>query len=410
MTIAIVDGYSTGAALARRLRQLGQRCVHVKSQTHPNAHLARTFEADAYTTDLGYTEDLHTVSEQLAALGVTRVTAGSESGVTLAERLSLDLGLPANTAEQLAARRDKHLMAQAARAAGIATPRATVATSPEEAGAWFAASGLKEAVVKPLKSAGTDNVRFCGSAKEVEAACTSVLAARTIFGHANHAALVQERLAGTEYYVNTVSYEGHHRVAETWRYTKRVGASSTPVYDYEEPVAATTQEARILREFTFAVLDALGIRSSPAHTEIMLTDRGPVLIETGARLGGATAPAVVERYCGASQTALAASTLVNPQSLLGFDDTQIIWTRTLRNVDFVNHHHGKADHRAVQKIAALPSVVAIYSSVNPGELLAPTDDLLSSPGYAYFAAEERHIVERDYARLRAWEHEGLHTV
>jgi biotin carboxylase len=410
MTIAIVDGYSTGAALARRLHKLGERCVHVQSKPQVNDFLRRSFEAEPYAADLGYIADLPTVTDRLAELGVTRVVAGAESGVTLAERLSLRLGLPTNSAEHLGARRDKHLMAQAAGAAGLATPRATVAETPAAAGTWFTASGLPEAVVKPLSSAGADNVRFCRTAQEVEAACASVLEARTIFGDPNHAALVQERLVGAEFYINTVSYDGHHRVAEMWRYTKQVGASSTPVYDYEEPVAATTQEARTLRKFTFAVLDALGIRSSPAHTEVMLTDRGPVLIETGARLGGATAPDIVERYCGVSQTALAAAALVDPQELLDFDDTRTTWTGTVRNVEFVNHRQGPADARAAQKIADLPSVVAVFSAVDPGELIAPTGDLLSSPGYAYLAADERHAVERDYARLRDWERQGLHTV
>ncbi|WP_127452608.1 hypothetical protein [Streptomyces sp. B29(2018)] len=65
------------------------------------------------------------------------------------------------------------------------------------------------------------------------------------------------------------------------------------------------------------MLDALGIRNSPAHTEVMLTATGLVLIETGARLGGATSPAVVEQHCGMSQTALAAAALATPKD---FDD------------------------------------------------------------------------------------------
>jgi hypothetical protein len=81
-----------------------------------------------------------------------------------------------------------------------------------------------------------------------------------------------------------------HRVAEIWRYTKRRGPASTPIYDYEEPVPASSPEAHVLRSFAFSVLDALGITDTPAHTEVMLTPTGPVLIETGARLGGATAP------------------------------------------------------------------------------------------------------------------------
>ncbi|MFE2639484.1 ATP-grasp domain-containing protein [Streptomyces scopuliridis] len=410
MHIAIVDGYSTGAALARQLYALGVTCTHVQSQPQANEHLRRSFDAATYLANLGYDPDLQMVADRLTTLGVSRITAGAESGVTLAEQLSLHLGLPTNSAEHLAARRDKRLMGQAVAASGLATPRTHVARTPTAGRRWFEASGLPEAVVKPLASAGSDNVWFCRTAADVEAACASVLAAPTIFGEPNRAALVQERLVGSEYYINTVSHDGHHRVAEIWRYTKQVSPVSTPVYDYEEPVEATTQEARTLRRFTFAVLDALGIKSSPAHTEVMLTARGPVLIETGARLGGATAPDVVERYCGVSQTSLAAAALVDPQNLLDFDDTQTTWTGAVRHVEFVNHRQGQADANAAQKVAELPSAVAVGSAVDPGELIAPTGSLLSSPGYAYLAADDRDAVERDYARLREWERQGLHTV
>ncbi|MER6121443.1 ATP-grasp domain-containing protein [Streptomyces sp. NPDC001795] len=409
MTIAIVDGYSTGAALAHRLHSLGVDCLHIQSQQHVNAFLQHSFDPSHYTRDLGYTTNQDALTRRLEQDRVTRVIAGTESGVTLAETLALRLNLPTNMPDRRAARRDKNLMAQAVAAAGLATPLATVASTPDDAARWFGESLLDEVVVKPLTSAGTDNVRFCRTENEVRAATAAILGARTIFGEPNQAALVQERLIGDEYYINTVSHEGHHRVAEMWRYTKQIGPAGGPIYDYEEPVAADSPQARNLRDFTFAVLDALGIQATPAHTEVMLTQRGPVLIETGARLGGATSPHIVERYCGVSQTGLTASALIAPDTLLSFDDRHTTWTSAVRNVEFVNHHPGSADPHAPSRIAELPSVVAVFTAVDPGAPLPPTADLLSSPGYAYLAASTRDEVERDYAQLRAWERAGLHT-
>ncbi|WP_329020736.1 ATP-grasp domain-containing protein [Streptomyces sp. NBC_01601] len=409
MTIVIVDGYSTGAALARRLHNLGVDCLHVQSQPYVNGFLQHSFDRSHYAHDFGYTADQDTLVKQLEQHRVTRVIAGTESGVTVSETLALRLHLPTNTPGLRAARRDKNLMARAASAAGLATPLATVASTPDEAARWFGESALSEVVVKPMASAGTDNVRFCRTVGEVWDATTAILTARTVFGEANHAALIQERLIGDEYYINTVSHDGHHRVAEMWRYTKQVGPAGGPIYDYEEPVAADTPEARALREFTFAVLDALGIRATPAHTEVMITERGPVLIEAGARLGGATAPDIVEHYCGVSQTGLTASALIAPETLLSFDDQHATWSCAVRNVEFVNHHHGTADPEAAARIAELPSVVAVFPAVDSDANLQPTVDLLSSPGYAYLAAASRDEIERDYTLLRTWEHAGLHT-
>ncbi|MFJ8018703.1 ATP-grasp domain-containing protein [Streptomyces sp. NPDC096311] len=410
MKIAIVDGYSTGAALADRLHSLGHECVHIQSRPEVNPYLARAFRAEHYAHDLGFAPDTTRLTTWLRRNGVARVVAGSESGVTLAESVSLALDLPTNSAARLRARRDKALMASAVRIAGLATPHGTVARSAAEAADWFMASKLAEAVVKPLASAGTDNVTFCQTPQEVAEASQKILASRTAFGEPNSAVLVQEVVHGTEFYINSVSAGGVHRVAEIWRYTKRRGlTSSTPIYDFEEPVPASGREGRLLRAFVFSVLEALGITETPAHTEVMLTSDGPVLIETGARLGGATAPHIVERFCGISQTSLAATALINPMSLLSFNDSQVQCAGTLRCVELINHFHGPANTSAASKIEELPTAVFVASAAEPGSLLEPTTDLLSSPGYAYLAADERSEVVRDYDALRAWESEGLHT-
>ena len=43
------------------------------------------------------------------------------------------------------------------------------------------------------------------------------------------------------------------------------------------------------------MLDALGIRFGPAHTEVMLTATGPVLVESGARMHGSVPDEIVDR-------------------------------------------------------------------------------------------------------------------
>ncbi|MDT0541265.1 hypothetical protein [Streptomyces lonegramiae] len=409
MKIAIVDGYSTGAALARRLAGAGVACVHVQSRPDVQPFFLRAFRPEDYVLDLGFTEDVTGVAEQLRRHGVSRVLAGTESGVLLAETLSHALGLPTNVPELLHARRDKALMAEAVRAAGLATPHSTVVRSARAAADWFAASGLAEAVVKPLASAGTDGVTFCGSPEEAARAGHAVLSAPNAFGEPNRAVLVQQRVHGTEYYINTVSAAGIHHTAEIWRYTKRVGPEATPIYDFEEPVAPASAEGQVLTAFAGEVLDALGIAETPAHTEVMLTPEGPVLIETGARLGGATAPDVVDTYLGLSQTSLAVAAVTDPQSLGSHGAAEVSGGRWLRCVEFINHHRGRVSAEALTKISELPSVVFATPAADPGTLLDPTTDLLTSPGYAYFAASNLTELIHDYETLRAWEHQGIYT-
>ncbi|MEV7214537.1 ATP-grasp domain-containing protein [Kitasatospora cineracea] len=409
MRIAVVDGYSTGRLLVEALRRHGAECVHVRSAPDTSAYFTRGFRADDYLREVVHAGDPAATAAALSGLDIARVVAGTESGVLLADALADLLGLPGNRPELLAARRDKRLMAAAADAAGLAVPLGRAFDDPDAAARWCAGTGPAEAVVKPPSSAGSDQVRFCTGPEEVRRAAAAVLATRDLYGAVNEQVLVQERLRGTEYYVNTVSHRGVHRVAELWRYTKRVGPAGTPVYDYEEPVAPDADEAAPVREFALRVLDALGVESGAAHTEVMVTARGPVLIESGARLGGGTLPWVSEKYSGVSQTSLLTESLLDPGRLSRFDDTATAWSGTVRNVALINPAAGPAaplDWTA--RIEALPTAVALVHGVTPGAPLPATTDLINSPGFVYLASNDPAEVERDYRHLRAMERAGLY--
>ncbi|MFI7099207.1 ATP-grasp domain-containing protein [Streptomyces sp. NPDC050161] len=409
MKIAVVDGYSTGRTLVSALRNRGSACIHVQSSPDMSDYFTRGFHADDYEAVLGAGEPTELAAE-LSRLGVQRVVAGTESGVILADTLTHLMGLPGNRYDTIAARRDKVLMGDTAAAAGVATPLGGAFADAAEAAEWFASHGLEEGVVKPTSSAGTDNVRFCRTPADIHSACDAVLNSANLYGQPNTVALVQERVRGVEYYANTVSHEGVHRMAELWRYTKRVGSSGYPIYDYEEPVPVASAEAAPLREFVAATLDALGVVSGAAHTEVMMTARGPVLIESGARLGGGTAPAVVEKFSGTSQTSLFADTLIDPKRLEEFDDAATTWSRTVRNVALINPVAGKVSSLDwTERIEALPTLVTLTHGVTAGEQLAATTDLINSPGYVYLAAEDPQDIERDYRALRDMEEEGLYT-
>ncbi|MFE6052606.1 hypothetical protein ACFQ6N_17770 [Kitasatospora sp. NPDC056446] len=410
MKIAVIDGYSTGRLLVAALRERGSRCVHVQSSPQMPEYFTRAFDTADYTELLDGGGDPAELARRLAGSGVDRVVAGTESGVILADTLTHLMGLPGNRFETLAARRDKQLMADAAAAAGVDVPHGRSFEDAETAAAWYRATGLREAVVKPPNSAGTDNVRFCRTADEVHDACKAVLCADNLYGQPNTAVLVQERVHGVEYYANSVSHDGVHRFAELWRYTKRTGSVGYPIYDYEEPVPVGSAEAAPVLAFVASALDALGIVSGAAHTEVMTTARGPVLIETGARLGGGTAPAVVERYSGVSQTGLLADTLLAPERLRDFRDASVTWSGALRNVALINPAAGLARSLDwTDRLRELPTLVHLAHGVVAGRHLPATSDLINSPGYVYLAAEDRRDIERDYRALRALEEEGLYT-
>jgi biotin carboxylase len=402
--IAIVDGYSGGRYLAERLTARGVRCFHVHSSPDVIPALTRSFRSDGIERDLGYAHDIDAIAQELAALGVDKVMPGTESGVEVAEALAHALGLPTNGDRPSQLRRDKSLMAEALRRAGLAAPVGSVARKPAEAAAWAAAHPGDTVVVKPLDSGGSDHVFFCASPNDAAAAVESVLGARNIYGEPNGAALVQERLLGPEYYLNTVSAGGTHRVVETWRYAKLRGPGESLLYDYEEPVDHSAPEIPHVHGYVRAVLDALEVRDGAAHTEVILTEQGPVLLDCGARLCGGFIPHVIEDAIGFSQLSVLVETIVDADAIEAFDESSWEWTRAFRNVFLINDRAGVAGDLAVaDELRALPSFVELALAVTPGERVPATTDLVTSPGYVYLSAPTRAELERDYRRIRELE-------
>ncbi|HEX2301762.1 MAG TPA: hypothetical protein VHH34_25210, partial [Pseudonocardiaceae bacterium] len=139
--ITVVDGYSTGAWLADRLRRHDVSAVHVRSTPDPGAHFAHSFRPQDYEDELAATMDAGPIVTALRRRRVERVVAGTESGVELADRLNEALGTPGNDPMLSAARRDKAVMLRAARAAGVRVPHSRTVSSAAEAVRWASRSG-----------------------------------------------------------------------------------------------------------------------------------------------------------------------------------------------------------------------------------------------------------------------------
>ncbi|MFD0634083.1 hypothetical protein ACFQ9X_23540 [Catenulispora yoronensis] len=231
-------------------------------------------------------------------------------------------------------------------------------TAADQAVAWFADAelGAVGAVVRPADGAGagTDRARFCADAAQVHAAVSALLGtggpggsanvSATVFGGAHHSVLVQERLAGAEFVVDTVSIDGVHLVADTWRRVKEVrdlAATGTPISDFEEPADPAAPEVAAIHSYVLRALDALGVRHGAAHSRVVLTARGPVLVDPGAGLGDDTLPWVAEKFLGYSTVGLLAAGILQPRDTLQrAARLPERWPEPIRRVALINRRPG----------------------------------------------------------------------
>lgn len=75
-------------------------------------------------------------------------------------------------------------------------------------------------VLKPVRSAGTENVFFVSSLTEARRAFKAILGEANLFGERNDKVLAQEFLQGQEYVVDCVSKGGIHKCVAIWAYDK----------------------------------------------------------------------------------------------------------------------------------------------------------------------------------------------
>lgn len=405
MTTAIVDAYGAGRLLPEALRQRGVDVVHVRSQ-FPDTRLA--YRPEDFTVDIEHTGDLARTVRNLTDLNVRSVVAAAESGVLLADQLSFALGVAGNDPQRSAARRDKAAMQEAVRSAGLAAAQDHCSASLAEITDWVTGRARWPVVLKPVLSAGTDNVFICRTVEEVTDAHTTIMASADRYGQHNTVTLAQDYLAGSEHYVNTVSRDGVHRIIEVWRYHKRL-VDGRSVYDYEDLLALDEPGVPETIRYVRSVLDALGIRNGAAHTEIMLTASGPVLIESGARLGGGQMPHLLTSCVGDDQVSSLAYSIADPASFLAEAEAPYQLKNRLRCVNLISPRAGAVPgEEGWDAIRALQSFAGMTVNLPARSALTRTVDMATCPGTVYLTSADPAALENDYSTLRALELDGLY--
>src|SRR5690349_11308355 len=395
----VVDAYSTGARLAPRFAAAGLPVVHVQSSpTLPDFYL-RGFRVGDFVENVVHEGDLEATAERLAGHEPAFVVVGAEPGVPLADALSERLELPSNGSALSPARRDKNAMNEALRKAGLRTAEALKTADAEEAVAWAEGRGGAPAVVKPLDSAGTDGVSIAADAAAIRAAFGAQLGRPNALHGANEQLLVQELLEGTQLFVNSISWDGVHHVSEVWRDNKlRRGANF--IYDYEELLPRRGEQQDQVVPYVESVLDALGIRYGPAHTEVMLTATGPVLVESGARMHGSVPDEIVDR-CTPSHQTLTAEAYLDPHSVARRAQQPYELAAGAYCVMLISQHEGRiVGDAGLREIEALPSFAGTISMLGPGDELKRTVDLFSCPGIIYLVDPDPERLKADYDRIR----------
>lgn len=410
--VAVVEPYSSAAMLPAALREAGLSPVAVINQSspeyadYPYRPTLRVEDWDAVINHHGVVED---TIHRLGALAPTAVIPALEGdALGLAQHLA-DALTPgqANVAELLEARRHKYLMHQAVAAAGLPIIRQVCTADPGEVAAWIEREGLAghDLVVKPPASAGTVDVSLAPRGEGWRERFDAMLGTRNKIGVLSEQVLVQEHVTGIEYVLDTVSHNGRHSITDMLRYRRvRVGAGMA-VYDSVEWIPYDLESYRELIDYGLRALDAVGLRQWAAHTEIMMTDDGPRLLEVNPRIAGAGNPAVTKIATGESQVTRIVDVCLGRGANLpdGFTLRQHVMA-----VFLIAHSTGVVRNAEIlEKARLLPSYHSPVRLVQTGDLVEATTDIFTSMmmGYIILAHDSAEQVYADREAIRALERE-----
>ena len=177
---------------------------------------------------------------------------------------------------------NKHAMRERLRARGIPVPAFYYADSIatyREALAHFS----KRCIVKPEDSSGSRGIFLLENVED------AALAEQAYIYSSSHSksggVLVEDYMCGPEVSVESLSVGGVcHVIQITDKQT--TGAPYFVEVGHNQPSMLAEDIQDQIRKLAIAAVNAIGIRNSPAHTEIIITQSGPKIVELGARLGG----------------------------------------------------------------------------------------------------------------------------
>lgn len=392
---------------------------------------------------------------------IVGILPGAETGVELCDRLNAELNLLGNDTKQSSARRNKFIMGEAVRSSGIRAVKQAICTDiisvllfledlinienklknqelikfskyyhyfplknfdlftlPSEL-REFLETKLK-CVVKPVQSAGTDDVFLCNTVYDAVVAFSRILGKINGIGILNNEVLVQEFLKGQEYVVDKVSYLGEHKIVAVWKYDKRPVNGAAFVYFGMKLVRSDEEFIQILLDYADKVLDAVGIKNGPSHMEVMLNvievetfDEkinknvikkiyDPCLVEVGARChGGEGTWLGPTRLCiGYNQLDVSLDIVLDRSLFNKISKNSYPNLKAAREVDLVARQSGILRSTPGEgKIRALKSFYSMSWEVHPGEFVNKTIDCFTRPGCIQLVAESEEQADADLEEI-----------
>ncbi len=370
---SFIDAEATGADLV--MLQSADRLTQVQLALVEDHRIVDLRDEDACVMAAA---QLHRAS------ALAGVAAMHEQYLLVASRVAQALDIAGNPESAVLAALDKTSSRRAAEGTGLLNPRYQTA-GPRELGEIVADVGFP-CVVKPVDGAGSVGVNVLLRPEDLE----------SVEG-GEFPLLVEEYIDGPEYSVESFSRDGVHQVlAVTEKST--TGTHCVEVAHRMPAPGIGKAEAASLGNAVSRLLDAIGHRVGPAHTEVRISGGRPYLIETHTRYGG-------DRIW--ELTGLTTGRYPQPSTiaaLAGVPDPSRPAEAKAAAVRFITAEPGIAvSVSGLDEAARIPGVVRVEVDCAPGDTVAPLLSSLDRIGFVVAIGDDApgasHVCEEAVAQI-----------
>jgi hypothetical protein len=260
------------ANIARVARTLGEPLIFVQQPGARVRQFVRDDVDELFPLDFREESGLAPFAEQILRPRAPKaVVSVTEQGLEPAAILSALLGTPGTPLEVVRAMRDKLTMRRvlAERAGHL---NVDFADPSDEAAVARLFTDHERVIVKPVRGTASENVRTLRSSDELRS-CPDL-----------DRCLLEEFVDGPEFSVESFSAGGEHSVVAIAE--KGTEGNFVEVSHVVPPVDLKRRQVDLIDRAVRDLLDALGLRDGPAHTELKLVGDTVRIIETHNRPGG----------------------------------------------------------------------------------------------------------------------------
>ncbi|HEV2376045.1 MAG TPA: ATP-grasp domain-containing protein [Streptosporangiaceae bacterium] len=320
------------------------------------------------------------------------VVSMREMGLDNAALLVDRLGVAGNPRRPVELTRDKLALRRHLDAAGLSPIPYLSAPGEPELAAFGARHGWP-VILKGTRGYGSAETTMVNGPEEVSESFTRI-------GHAPGAGdvLAEAFIPGPEFSVETFSWQGEHTLLAITEKTT-TGPPSFVEVQHTVPAQLPGGQHTAVADLVTAMLDSVGHQMGPAHTEVILSPDGPVIVEAHTRAGGGFIYDLTEYVTGVDVFAELFRALAGDVGVIAPKQDGVATTRymtfppgVVRSID------------GVAEAMAVPGVLRCSVDVEVGQTIAAPTSSFNRHGYVVAHASSRAAtlaaVDDAMARVR----------